>query len=143
MELGDFDFRGNACVFARKNFVVREETSHEREEKRTHAIVRFGSVNGRTVVTRHGGAGAKRIGLSSNVGSGLSVTSMSVVVASLVIVRKSNVLAREQGRDLINNGRRASVNGIRAELAAVTGNTATCETFAISDLLDTRDNIRQ
>jgi hypothetical protein len=158
LELRDFNLCGNACIFARKHFIVREETSHEREEKRTHVVVSLGSVNVRAVGAWHGGARAERIKTSSHAVVGLGSTSVVLVITNLVNVRGaimivavavlasgriSNVLSRKKRRNLIDNGRRIFAKTAHAKLTAVAGHAATSETLTVRNFLDARGDVGQ
>ncbi len=101
MELCNFNVGSHACICARKHFVVREETSHEREEKRTHAVVRLRSVNGMPVGARHGGARTEQVRFSTNVRSGRIIVGAIIVGAGTAVVRMRDVMVREQRRHLL------------------------------------------
>ncbi len=135
---------------------MREETSHEREEKRAHAVVSFGSMNGGAVRARHGGARAKRVKISGRAAVGLGSTSVVLVITGLAIVkvttmivavavlvsgRIGDVLTRKKRRNLINDGRRMFANTIHAKLTTVAGNTTTSKTLTVCDLPDARGDV--
>jgi hypothetical protein len=89
MHFRNLDIGCDTCIFARENFITREETSYEGEEQRTHTFVAFVSVRRRLVNTRHGTGGE-----ASQV-----IIDIIIVGAMRVIVsRDRNVVGRKKRR---------------------------------------------
>jgi len=143
LQLGQFDPSSNLSIFARANFIVREETSYERVEKRTHSVVGFRSVRRRFGRARHGGARAKQRRLAVDVeGSQVAVLVVTVVV-TVIAVAEHNVVKRKDRRNLVRDIRRLRARTRQTKLSSVVGQLVAAQTLTVHGINDTSGDVRR